>query len=355
MTRHRLKVGDWVEIRSKEEILRTLDADGRLDGMPFMPEMFQMCGTKFQVYKRAHKTCDTVFPVRGRRVSRAVHLETRCDGSAHGGCQAGCLLFWKEAWLKPANKQNDAPALSMPSVACTEQDVRARTQVSAKDGEPRYVCQATQLPYATTTLKWWDVRQYVEDYWSGNVTFWQVFSGLVYSIYYNVSETRIGIGPLMRWFYDQFHSLWRGTAFPQHKGTIPVGEATPTADLNLQSGELVRVKSHREILRTLTTDGRNRGMRWDAELVPYCGGTYRVLRRVHRIIDEKTGKMLEMKSPCIVLDSVFCRSRYSACRMFCPRSIFSYWREIWLERVSACDDAAMPPQQTPVRVPSSKV
>src|SRR5580700_501108 len=97
----KLRVGDWVEVRSKDEILRTLDASGQLDGMPFMPEMFAFCGKKFQVYKRAHKTCDTVFPVRGRRVADAVHLETRCDGSAHGGCQASCLIFWKDAWLKP--------------------------------------------------------------------------------------------------------------------------------------------------------------------------------------------------------------------------------------------------------------
>src|SRR6266852_8181539 len=96
-----LSRGDWVEVRRKEEILRTLDANGQLDGMPFMPEMFAFCGQRFQVYKRAHKTCDTVFPVRGRRVERTVHLETRCDGHAHGGCQAQCLLFWKVDWLKP--------------------------------------------------------------------------------------------------------------------------------------------------------------------------------------------------------------------------------------------------------------
>jgi len=78
----------------------------------------------------------------------------------------------------------------------------------------------------------------------------------------------------------------------------------------------------------------NRGMIWDAELVPYCGGTYRVLRRVDKILDEKTGKMTVMKTPCIILDTVTCEARYSACRMFCPRSIYPYWREIWLERVS---------------------
>src|SRR5215813_3497089 len=97
----KLRAGDWVEVRSKEEILATLDRQGQLDGMPYMPEMFAFCGKRFQVYKRAHKTCDTIFPVRGRRVGNAVHLETRCNGSAHGGCQAKCLLFWKDAWLKP--------------------------------------------------------------------------------------------------------------------------------------------------------------------------------------------------------------------------------------------------------------
>src|SRR5580698_5184957 len=112
----RLKVGDWVEVCSKEEILRTLDTSGQLEGMPFMPEMFAFCGRRFQVYKSAHKTCDTVFPVRGRRVEHAIHLDTRCDGSAHGGCQAGCMIFWKEAWLKPvdANSCADSEVISRP-------------------------------------------------------------------------------------------------------------------------------------------------------------------------------------------------------------------------------------------------
>jgi hypothetical protein len=341
--RHELRAGDWVEVRSKEEILQTLDSNGQLNGMPFMPEMFSFCGKKFQVYKRAHKTCDTVFPVRGRRVDRAVHLDTRCDGSAHGGCQAGCLIFWKEAWLKPVTP--NVPRNGLPhreedktrntSVSgCTENAVWAHASVpDPNDGAPVYVCQATRLPYATTELRWWDIRQYVEDYTSGNVGLWRIFCGFVYSMYHHLSNSGIGVGPAMRWFYDVFHPLWRGTLFPRKQGTVSDGEATPTASLNLLPGELVRVKSHEEILITINSENKNRGMFWDAELVPYCGGTYRVLKRVTRIIDEKTGRMQEMKYPCIILDSVFCQSRYSECRMFCPRSIYSWWREIWLERV----------------------
>src|SRR4051812_26268461 len=125
-----LKAGEWVEVRSKEEILKTLDKHGRLDGLPFMPQMFNYCGKRFRVFKRAHKTCDTVYPVRGRRMNAAVHLETRCDGQAYGGCQAGCLIFWKDAWLKRVGADKSAASAIGPSsevIGCTEADVSAGT------------------------------------------------------------------------------------------------------------------------------------------------------------------------------------------------------------------------------------
>ena len=328
-----------MQVRSREEILSTLDAKGELDGMPFMPEMFAYCRMKFRVHKRAHKTCDTVFPIRARRVHRTVHLETRCSGDAHGGCQAGCLIFWKEAWLKRVTEEGEViglkpTSLTNPSAGCSEINVWNSTQVPVANGSvPAYSCQATRLPYATTKLDWWDLRQYAEDFFSGNVGMWRIVCGTVFSIYYNLSQLGFGLGRPMRWLYDVLHPLWGGSRFPFHWGTIPIGERTPAADLNLQPGELVRVKSHAEILRTLNTEGMNRGLRWDAELVPYCGRTFRVLKRVHRILDEKSGVMQEMKTPCIVLESVACQSRYSECRKFCPRGIYSYWREIWLERV----------------------
>jgi hypothetical protein len=342
-TKRRLKAGDWVQVLSKLEILATLDEHGKVDGTLFMPEMFAFCGRTFQVYKRAHKTCDTVFPVRSRRVANAVHLETRCNGQAHGRCEAGCLLFWNEAWLKrvaphtPNVNEGDplysADAIRPANATKSEFVVWAQTEAVDNDASrPRYSCQATMLPYATTDLKWWDIRQYIEDFTSGNVGLWRIFKGFIYSLYYNLSQSGLGLGQPMRWIYNRFHPLWRGTLFPRLPGRIPAGHPTPTETLNLQPGELVQVKSHAEILETVTTENKNRGMSWDAELVPYCGKQFRVLRRVERLIDERTGYMQEMKSPAVILDSVVCQSRYSDCRMFCPRSIYPYWREIWLRR-----------------------
>jgi len=346
MADRNLKVGDWVEVRSKEEILGTLDRKGQLEGQPFMPQMFKYCGQRFQVFKRAHKTCDTVFPIRGRRLADSVHLETRCDGEAYGGCQAGCLIFWKGAWLKrvggpagAADGMNVSDELAADSgYGCTEKDVLAGVYAPGQRDEPdpAYVCQATQLPYATTDLRWWDLRQYLEDFTSGNVGLWTIVKGSVYASYYMLSNAGLGLGRSMRWFYNKFRPLWKGTLFPRSTGTISVGQPTPlqSQPLNLQPGELVRVKPHAEILKTVNAENKNRGLYFDAEMVPYCGGTYRVLKRVTNILDEKTGKMSRMKTASIILEGVFCQARYSHCRMFCPRAIYPYWREIWLERVA---------------------
>ncbi|RXH39634.1 hypothetical protein [Bradyrhizobium zhanjiangense] len=338
-----LSADDWVEVRSKEEILATLDTNGRLEEMPFMPQMFQYCGKRFKVYKRAHKTCDTVNPVAGRRVPDAVHLSLRCNGKAYGGCQAACLLFWKEAWLKPIKEsatsaiprsedvRNDhAVAVS----GCSEEDVLRATHVQ-RPGEPTiYRCQATQLPDFTAPLAWWDVRQYVEDYTSGNAGLGRIFAGFAYLGWYHFAlAKRRRLGRPMRWLYDQFQKLVGGLPYPRKLGTIPYGQRTPIADLNLQPGELVRVKSYDEILATLE-GSRNRGMFFDAELVPYCGGTYRVLDRVSTFIDEKTGILTTMKTPAVILEGAWCQSRFSNCRMFCPRAIYCWWREVWLERVA---------------------
>ena len=343
----KLRVGDLVEVRSKDEILNTLDKKGELDRLPFMPEMFQFCGKRFRVYKRAHKTCDTVFPVRGRRMAHGVHLETRCDGEAHGECKATCLIFWKEAWLLPVNGNSASHASDNPESefrldrpqnadGCTEQDVWSGTRVSENgdDADPTYICQATQLPFATTDLDWWDVRQYIEDYTSGNVGLWRMACGFIYMGYLRLINLGIGLGAPLRWLYDVFQNLSGGVPYPRRDGIIPAGERTPTVDLGLQPGEWVRVKSYKDILATCDHNLMNRGMWFDAELVPYCGKTYRVLKCVTKIINERTGKIQDIKNPAVILDSVFCQARYSECRLFCPRSLYSFWREIWLERAN---------------------
>ncbi len=327
-----LKAGEWVEVRSQEEILATLDVRGCLENLPFMPEMLANCGQRMRVYKRADKTCDNIVPWGIRRLEDSVHLEnSRCDGTGHSDCQAGCLIFWKEAWLKRAgdnfvpagNLQSRSAAPVKNSGLVTVDSILAATRKTNPQGEVVYSCQATEMREYTCYMKWWDPRQYVRDVRSGNLAtglsdgsrvgrfvemtlaLWQVVHSIMYSV---IRE---------RWYIDYPPIVGKQTK-------------TPIEILNIQPGEVVRVKSKEEIIATLDKNNRNRGLFFDCEMLPYCGGLYRVLRRVNHIIDEKTGKMMDMKYPCIVLEGVICKSDY---HRLCPKAIFSYWRENWLERV----------------------
>ena len=334
-----LRADEWIRVRSKEEILATLDSKGRLEDMPFMPEMLQFCGQRFQVSKRAHKTCDPVNGLESRRMPNAVHLDNlRCDGSAHDGCQAGCLLFWKEAWLERVDGSREPVRPPPPRETlgrCTEADLVANTRSVAGSDEPTYICQATQVNAATAPLKWWDVRQYLEDYRSGNATLVRIASAFVFWLYHNLSSLGLGFGAAMRWTYDTWQRLVGGAPYPWRLGRVPKGTRTPTARLGVQEGELVQVKTYSEILETLDEDWKNRGLYFDGEMVPYTGGTFRVLKRVERIIHEKTGQMLHFKNEALILDNVVCQARYAKCRKLCPRAYYLYWREIWVNRLSA--------------------
>lgn len=315
-----LKVGEIVEVRNREEILASLDERGEVGALPFMPEMLQFCGRRFRVDKLAIKVCDTIDWSGMYKMDDAVHLAgVRCDGSAHGGCQAGCLLYWKESWLKRVDRIE--PGVEEPTGGISEDDLRAATRRSDAAGNEVFSCQATELMRAAPTfLPFWDVRQYVRDVRSGNAGAWATVRSVAVGAFNKYQD-------LSKRFLPSFLRIRDGLRFPFIQGSL---RRTPTGALDLQPGELVRVKSVEEIVGTLDGENRNRGMSFDREMLKYCGREARVLRRVERIIDEKTGRMIDLKNPCIVLDDVVCTSDY---HRRCPRAVYAYWREIWLERV----------------------
>ncbi len=333
----RLRVGDVVRVRSEEEILRTLDADGNVDSLPFMPEMLSFSGRQFQVSGVAHKACDTIEWRHLRGMDDAVHLEElRCDGSAHGGCQAGCLLYWKSDWLEkvddavPSSGGIEASAGVRDGAGPTKETLfdQVERPGQAPEDEPTYSCQATELLRATTRpIKWWEPEQYVRDVRSGNASVAQVVRGLAVGFFNKFQQANARLLPR--------RCLIRGCKpYPFVEGRAENG--TPDDRLDLQPGEVVEVRSREEIFETLDQRDRNRGLRFDSEMLRYCGTRGRVLRRVEHIIDEKTGKMLHIKGDCIILDGVVCTGDY---HRSCPRRIYPYWREAWLKRVEASGSA----------------
>jgi hypothetical protein len=316
-----LRAGDLVEVRSAEEIMATLDEHGELENLPFMPEMLKFCGQRLTVHKVAHKLCDTISRSGLRKMENAVHLTgARCDGVSHGGCQTACSLYWKTAWLKPV-KQDDADLATEGTVNLPLLEINTRKE-AGPDGEPRYRCQATELLRAAPTcLPARDLSQFVTDVKTGNVSAFASVRAFLVVFFNRLQAVSKRVLPRRLWFRD-------GLRWGFVKGRV-VG-STPTGELNLQPGEMVRIKTKEQIEATLNAGMLNRGMGFEEEMSRYCGRTARVQARVTKCLDERTGRMLTMKNPCIVLEDVICMGVHNAS---CAREFIPFWREIWLERV----------------------
>ena len=111
------------------------------EGMPFMPEMLQFCGKTFSCQcGRAQDMRDGAQDVQGRRLNATVHLAgLRCDGSAHGGCEADCNLFWKDVWLKPAGERLGSSGAPAPDGAKRPVPLVARKALWPPRAGPRAV------------------------------------------------------------------------------------------------------------------------------------------------------------------------------------------------------------------------
>ena len=334
-----LRVGEVVVVKSKEEILATLDETGALDKLPFMPEMLAFCGKQLTVTRRADKSCDTVSSAnkRLRRFVNTVHLDdSRCDGSAHGGCQAECTLFWKEAWLRRSVPGGERPTVRRPLPHLTEAQLNDAVYRDRSGPEPLYRCQATDHAIASEPIDWYSPMQYVRDVRSGNVAVSEMIKSLAWWTLKRARAFLRGYKAQV-WMFNTLNHMRGGMQLYDLAGDLA---KTPREKLDLRPGELVQTKTVDEIKATLDANQKNRGLYFDVEMVPFCARTCRVRARVNRIIEEPTGKMLTIPGDCIVLEGTACTGKY---HMSCPRAIFPYWREIWLRRVDATGQE--PPKQ----------
>jgi 2-polyprenyl-6-methoxyphenol hydroxylase-like FAD-dependent oxidoreductase len=292
--------GERVVVRSAQEILATLDAEGRLDAMPFMPEMIAYIGREMTVSRRIERTCVEGAGIRG--LTDTLLLEAaRCDGALHDGCQRGCLMFWKAAWLRPAEQP-----VEIDPTAEAEALKRLAAFPTRIGGD--YSCQSTQLTAASYPLSNLHVRHLAREVQSGDLR----PSGLrriLWRTIVNRLRKAAGLSEL---------GLIVGQAVKPSKG-----------DLGLRAGDWVRVKSQEEVRAALDASSTNRGLTFEPEMTRYVGSVHRVSEVVERIIDERRGKMVRLERT-VILDQVFCEG---LCNKACPRKNPLFWREAWLERV----------------------
>lgn len=309
MTKPKFHPGDLVEVKSPDEILRTIDSDGTSDGLPFMPEMIQFSGKRYRVAKRVLKTCYyTKLGTGGfRKFSNedVVLLEgVRCSGAAHDGCEKECMIFWREAWLRNANES--ASETSYDPAGTQRLLKRLKTISSPK----AYFCQASELLNATMPAS-------RRDRLTG--CFREVVVG-------NCSPFEMA-GHIARW------AFWRARKKLFSGNTGGGNQSASEKCHDFRPGDLITVKSQGEIKETLNQAGCNRGLYFMPDMWKTCEKKLEVERTVERIIVDGTGEMRRLRN------TVFLKNSHCECLNSispCPRKEFSYWRETWLRPVQIC-------------------
>lgn len=300
LARNQFRPGDLVEVRSWREISATLDANGTLDKLPFMPEMLGYSGRQFRVSRQAFKTC--VDDSEMRQLSDTVLLEeVRCDGKSHGGCGKACLIFWKEAWLKPAGAVASENGSAKPKLSLGD-----LKRLAGEDGA--FFCQSSEIVNASAPLPWWEPKQYVWDLSRNRMPMGQWLKSVMIAVYNKVA-------------YVAKRHGWGHIAGP--------GVANGHQPLGLQSGDLVRVKPLAQIKQTLDAEGKHKQLLFAPAQADFCGQVMRVRNRVDKIVLEGTQKQRQLKDT-VVLEGATCDG---ICHRMCPRQSLLFWRECWLERV----------------------
>ncbi len=301
----RLKSGDLVRVKSMKDIIKTLDSNQCLDNLPFMPEMKKYSGKVFKVQHRIEKTCvgkqegESTMTTAEFINNDVVYLDgLRCDGDFHDNCQRSCMIFWKEAWLERVSSEKEA--------ILNSDGFQFSTEIKNSDG--KYFCQSTQLTMATKTITKSQILA-------------KVFSDLNAGTFGILKALQLMIMPVIR-------KVIKKIIKDQHpRGKL---EKTPDEKLNLQPGEIIEIKSLKEIIATLDKDGKNKGLIFEPDMREFCGKRFKVQSRLEKMILERNGKMVNVKNS-VILDNITCNCFYAFGG--CPRKELQYWREIWLKRV----------------------
>ena len=287
-----LRPGDFVDVKSPGEILQTLDADGTLDRLPFMPEMVEFCGRRFRIFKRVVKTCyyGTSSGMRKFQAEDVVLLEgLRCSGAAHDGCQKACTIFWREAWLRKVEGSS-----TIQSTVNPESNKQLRARLKTTTSPKTYFCQASEILNATTELSYRErFAKCISEVRSGNCGIPEM-------------TQRISI-----WLFWKIRKVLRGA---YARGSQ---KSTPVESLNLQPGEWIDIKPLESITRTLDERAYNRGLYFTPAMGQLCGEQFRVERRPEKIIVDGTGEMRRLRNT-VFLEGSLCGC---SCVAFggCPR------------------------------------
>jgi hypothetical protein len=98
---HKFQENQKVKVKTKQDIILTLDEENKLDGLLFMDQMFNYCNQE-------HRICKIVKHIYMKKMiapTAPLYIlhELRCDGTSESfsqRCDRTCNLVWHESWLE---------------------------------------------------------------------------------------------------------------------------------------------------------------------------------------------------------------------------------------------------------------
>ena len=275
------------------EILATLDETGATDGIAVHARDARILREARFASKLARnapatplsgesgesltRCCSTTSDAAVRR-TRAVKRVVGCSGK------------------KPGFVRLPSPSTpAIPDDAYSELEELVGRNVESKAStadEPIFRCQATDWFGASKAVGWWNVRSFLNEWSCGNVGFWR----------FSTTMTRIVLGEIGR----RLHLIPRQTTCrtirrPNRRdATAARARAGHVGSDPLQAGDRADTRRRRAEQGPVVRSFRDAPLLWQ---------DLSVKSRVERFVDENTGKLVQLKSDCYILDGVVCSGR----------------------------------------------
>ncbi|MCX7974664.1 MAG: hypothetical protein N3B16_09220 [Candidatus Aminicenantes bacterium] len=295
--------GKSVMVKSLSEILSTLDENGSYEGLPFLPEMAKYCEKTFYIQRRVKKLIQEGVGPKMRRIKNVVLLKgTVCDGEFHEKCQRMCSPLWKTAWLTQEHRYNP---ISIGKKNEDDEQVPSMARLRLSQGRR---CQVTELINATSPLPLWHPLRHIWDITEGTYTLGEYLQYVLTKLYQKTLKKLLA-KPIERRPVSRPNVI-----FPE---------------LGLNPGDLVEVRPESEIRSTLDDKNKAGGLYFMPGMWKYCGGRFRVLARVDRMISEKTGDIRKLNRT-VILQGITCDGQAHG---GCQRGCYVFWKDIWLKRI----------------------
>lgn len=96
-------------------------------------------------------------------------------------------------------------------------------------------------------------------------------------------------------------------------------------------GQKVKVKEKEKILAILDDFNQQDGYLFMDQMWRYCGKSYRVIKTVKNVFDEKGVKIYKVKASAYILKNIICDGKVDGEENICDHSCYFIWHQDWLQ------------------------